>query len=179
MTTSINFWIILGPSQKEIGGGGWYWTLFMAAILLAGILTLSTQLATFLSILKEIYTTLYKDFCLTRWSRGLVIRHHYRHSDDLVFTMFFLNLKKNMKQKLLWWLTCLHRRTPPFPPRSRQHTVQRPNSKSLTGGDKVDFGMGWWGGTFWLSALRKLRFGLRILLHILQYLLTKFHWNEI
>jgi hypothetical protein len=40
-----------------MGGGGWYWTLFMAAILLAGILTLSTQLATILSILKEINTT--------------------------------------------------------------------------------------------------------------------------
>ncbi len=30
--------LILGPSQKEIWGGGWYWTLFMAAILLAGSL---------------------------------------------------------------------------------------------------------------------------------------------
>jgi hypothetical protein len=54
---SFNFLIILGPSQKEIGGGGWYWTLFMAAILLAGILLLSTQLATSFSILKEINTT--------------------------------------------------------------------------------------------------------------------------
>jgi hypothetical protein len=52
-----NFLIILGPSQEEIGGGGWYWTLFMAAILLAGILTLSTQLAKLLSNLKEINTT--------------------------------------------------------------------------------------------------------------------------
>ncbi len=61
MATSINFLIILGPSQKEIRGGGWYWTLFMAAILLTGILTLSTQLATCLSILKGKNTTLYKD----------------------------------------------------------------------------------------------------------------------
>jgi hypothetical protein len=41
----------------------------MAAILLAGILTVFSQRTITLSILKEINTTKYKDFYLTRWRR--------------------------------------------------------------------------------------------------------------
>jgi hypothetical protein len=44
-------------AERDRGRRGVYWTLFMAAILLAGILTLSTQIAKTLSILKEINTT--------------------------------------------------------------------------------------------------------------------------
>jgi hypothetical protein len=61
----------------------------MAAILLAGILTVFSQLTTILSIPKEINTSKYKDFYLTRWRRKLGIGHHYRHCDECIFTMFF------------------------------------------------------------------------------------------
>ena len=54
----LNFEVFKGLHRKERGGGGGTGLCLMAAILLAGILTLSTQLATCLSILKEINTTL-------------------------------------------------------------------------------------------------------------------------
>jgi hypothetical protein len=54
---------------------------------LAKILTVSIQLTAILSILKEINTTKYKDLYLTRCTRKLAICHHYRHSDECIFTM--------------------------------------------------------------------------------------------
>jgi hypothetical protein len=121
-TTSLNFWSILGPSQKERGGGGWYWTLFIAAILLPGILTIFSQLTTTLSILKEINKTKYKDFNLTRWTRKLATCHRYQLSDECIFTMFFKS--KYAKLQLLWRLNCLHwwLALPPLP--SRQGNTQ-------------------------------------------------------
>jgi hypothetical protein len=69
----------------------------MAAILLAGIMTLSTQLIANLGILKEMNTTKYKDFDLTRSTRKLAICHHYRHSDECIFSMFFKSKYAKLK----------------------------------------------------------------------------------
>jgi hypothetical protein len=89
-------------TERERG----YWTLFMATILLAGILIVFSQLTTTLSILKEINATKYKDLYLTRWTKNLVICHHYRHSDECIFNMLFKS--KYAKLKLLWQVNCLH-----------------------------------------------------------------------
>jgi hypothetical protein len=59
----------------------------MEAILLAGILTLSTQLTTILSIKNEINTTKYKDLSLTRCARKLLLSHHYRHFDKYMYSV--------------------------------------------------------------------------------------------
>jgi hypothetical protein len=99
----------------------------MAAILLAGILTLSTQLTTILSIKNEINTTYYKNLYLTRCARKLLLSHHYRHSDKSIFTMFFLNLKKYVKLKLTFVMADLFTLAPIPPLPIRQYTVQRQN----------------------------------------------------
>jgi hypothetical protein len=88
----------------------------MAAILLAGILILSTQFTTFLSIINEINKTNYKDLYLTRCARKLLLSHHYRHSDKSIFTMFFLNLKKYVKLKLTFVMADLFTLAPTPPP---------------------------------------------------------------
>jgi hypothetical protein len=55
---------------EEIGGGGWYWTLFLAAILLAGIFTLSHSDAKCVSILKEIKHKIIKRFLSHKMDKG-------------------------------------------------------------------------------------------------------------
>ncbi len=117
------FWSILRPSQKERGGEG-------APILIAGILTVSSQLTTILSILKEINTTKCKDLYLTRWTRKLAICHRCRHSDECIFTMFFKSKYVKLKflcQRIVY--TGAPPRPHPHPPplSNRQHIVQLPN----------------------------------------------------
>ncbi len=125
------FTVFLGLHRERERGGGWYWTLFMAAILLAGILTVFSQRTSTLSILKEINTTKYKDFYLTRWRRKLAICHHYRHSDKCIFTMFFKS--EYAKLKFMWQLNCLHWR-PVLPTLCRTfQLVQKKNSAAVFG----------------------------------------------